>query len=127
MPPSYIHSPFNCSNPSTPYNSSPTTPTDPTDFSICTRPLPVSISPRWPFPTHYPPISPTSSTNKPENDEKNSSIVKPPSSFDGSYSKYRDWLRQVKLLHPVKHLTAANDKIISTLSYMMKGSTVTCT
>src|SRR5204863_9091911 len=125
MPPSYIHSQSNCSNPSTPYNSSPTTPTDPTDFSIRTRPLPVSISPRWPFLTHYPPMSPTSSTNKPENDEKNSSIVKPPSSFDGSHSKYRDWIRQVKLFHRGKHLTTADDKIISTLSYMMEESAAT--
>src|SRR5579859_5057419 len=70
-------------------------------------------------------MSPTSSTNKPENDEKNSSIVKPPSSFDGSHSKYRDWIRQVKLFHRGKHLTTADDKIMSTLSYMMEGSAAT--
>ena len=70
-------------------------------------------------------MSPTSSTNKPENDEKNSSIVKPPSSFDGSHSKYHDWLCQVKLFHRGKHLTADDDKIISTLSYMTEGSAAT--
>jgi retrotransposon gag protein/zinc knuckle protein len=67
-------------------------------------------------------MSPTSSTTKLPHEEKTSSIVKPPDAFDGSHSKYRGWIRQVKLFHRGKHLTTDDDKIISTLSYMTEGS-----
>jgi len=45
----------------------------------------------------------------------------PPDSFDGSHSKFRGWLRQVKIYHRGNHITDDEDRILSTLSCMKEG------
>ena len=48
-------------------------------------------------------------------------ITSRPDIFDGSHSKYRGWLRQVKIFHRGNKVADDDDKILSTLSYMKEG------
>ena len=51
--------------------------------------------------------------------------VAEPDFFDGTHSKFRDWMRQVNLYLRGRRITADDDRIIVTLSYMKGGTAST--
>jgi hypothetical protein len=57
-----------------------------------------------------------------DNNDRTSSKAKHPSDFDGSYGRYRSWIREVKIKILVDKIRTDEEKILCALQYMKAGA-----